>query len=416
MSFRNNTIMAYIVACMFVFMHSLLMSLPISMSSHFQHELGLDSADVANLYSAYFIASIFIQLPLGVLLAKYGLRRLFLVNVVIAGIGFSLHMFSHTPSMLMVSRIISGISNGTAYVFALYIAMNFFKNRFVAFLIGIIEVSCTFGSIAAAGPTNYLLSNYGWEITNEFGVLLFIIILILGYLFIHDKSDKLVHIENLSSIFRKAKNLIIDKNILLLMGYAFLSWLIIMSFAGYWIRDYMIEVHNYTEHQALFLSELYWWSFLFGNLLIGIYANTLTKVKYTMWFLSKLCVITFVIMVIPSIFGYNLIVIFCLFAGVSASVVILSFTLVSYLKNDESERDIASSLVNTSVILGGVCGQFIYGYIIKGSVFLHVYKVSNPLFTNGYYLGLWIYLIASILGLMIFFKLMSVIYEKEKNG
>ncbi len=391
------------------------MSLPISMSPHFQQELGLTSADIANLYAAYFIASIFLQLPIGVALAKYGLRNIFLICVFIAGVGFSLHMISHSPSMLLFSRIISGIGNGTAYILALYVAMNFFHSRFIAFLIGFIEISCTIGAITAAGPTNYLLNAYGWYITNEIGIALFIIIFILGYIFIHERNNKTVHSESFGVIFAKAKKLILEKNILLLMGYAFLSWFIIMSFAGYWIRDYMIDIHNYTESKALFLSELYWWSFLLGNLLIGIYATTLKRVKYIMWFLSKLCLFAFAIMVIPFVFGYGMIVVFCIFAGVSASVVILTFTLTSYFKKDESERDIASSLVNTAVILGGVCGQFVYGYVIKGSVFLHDYKVSNPLFIDGYYLGLWLYLIASALALVIFFSLMRAVGELNKN-
>ena len=405
MSKRCNPILMFTIACLFAFMHALMMSIPITMSPYFEHLLKLDSATVLNLYSIYFISCIIMQIPVGILFAKYGLRMIMLVSVLIATIGFILHMLSSSSSMLLASRLVTGAGCATAYLAGIHVAINFFDNKYLVLLIGVIETISTFGSMVAANPLYALLYNYGWGVANIVIIKLFILIFLLTWFFVYVDAKINASVKIVKNNFLiEFKKIISNKSVRLLVTYAFLNWFIMMSFAGYWIRDYMINIHNYSVSKALMLSNIYWSSFLIGNLVIGYFANSLIRIKRLALFLSKLGVGMFLFMVIPIVFSHTLIIIFCILAGISGVAVILAFALVPHVTNSTYEKDVTTSIVNMAIMGGGVIGQYLFGFLIYHIKVKQTY-FDNSLFSNNYYLALWIYVFAAVFALWLISKL-----------
>ncbi len=408
----GNPIIMFATTCLFAFLHGLMMSMPITTSSYFEAAFHLNSADILNIYSFYLVAGIVMQIPIGILFAKYGLRSVMLVSASIALIGITLHMFSSSPTILLISRLISGLGCSTSYLSALYVAMNSFSNRYVVLLIGIIETVSTVGSIVAANPLYELLNKFGWNVIGVVLIAVFALLLAMIYLFIVNDANREIESISRSEILSRLKTIMTNKAVILLIAYAFLNWFIIMSFAGYWIRDYMVHIHKYATDVSLNLSNIYWTSFLVGNLVIGSLASSFKKIKIATFTLAKLGVITFLIMAIPSIFGYNLVVIFCVIAGVSSVAVILSFALIPYVTNSLCEKDIITSIVNMAIITGGVVGQYVFGYVVYHAKVRQVY-FHNPLFSNSYYIALWVYVLAAIAAWVIFLKLSKLLVKHE---
>lgn len=407
----HNNIIVFVVVCLFAFMHAFMQSIPITTSFYFEKLFHVSSASVINLYSFYFLACIIMQIPIGAFFARYGLRNVMLISVIVAMVGFILHAFSYYPSMLVVSRLITGIGCATAYLACIYVAMNFFDNRYLVLLIGLIEAVSTAGSIVASNPLYLLLSFAGWHITNLIVVLVFVVIFIGAYLFI-PQSERSSLIRNESSIdfVIELKKIFSNKAVILLILYAFLNWFIMMSFAGFWIRDYMINIHGYSTESSLMLSNIYWGAFLVSNLLVGLFTDSFKKLKITAFALSKLTLVTFLLMAIPSVFGYPLIVTFCIFAGISGVTVILSFAFIPYITQNSTQKDMITSVVNMSIISGGIVGQYAFGFTAN-HVRWHQIYFNNPLFSNGYYIGLWVYVITAFLAFGVFYKLSKLLSE-----
>lgn len=406
---KYNHIIIFMLVCLFAFMHAFMQSMPITTSFYFEKLFHLKSSSIINLYSVYFIACIMMQIPIGIFFAKYGLRNVVIVSLLISIFGIVLHWSSSYPIILAISRFISGVGCASAYLAAVYVAMNFFETKYLVLLIGIIEAVSTCGSIAASNPLYSLLSSFGWGITNLVIIFAFVLILFGSYLFIPiSNPNELVQRNTESKFFTEFLKVITNKAVILLMIYAFLNWFIMMSFAGFWIRDYMINIHGYSTETSLMLSNIYWGAFLVGNLLIGLFTDSFKKIKIIAWTLSKLTLLTFLVMVIPSVFGYTLIVVFCLFAGISGVTIILAFAFIPYITQNAMHKDVITSIVNISIISGGIAGQYAFGAIAHSANFSNVY-FNNELFSNGYYLGLWLYVLAAFLAIVVFYKLSKLL-------
>lgn len=402
-------IVIFIIVCIFALMHGFMQSMPITTSFHFEEILGISSNKVLNLYSFYLISCVFMQVPVGILFAKYGIRQIVLVSLSIAIIGVVFHQFSSSPFTLMMSRLIVGVGFSTSYLSAVYVAMNFFSVRYLVLLIGIIEGVTTLGSILAATPFYLLLNKYGWNFANLVVIIILSTLLCLAYIFIYNKTKETVFEEPTeNNLFANIIGIITNKSVLLLILYAFLNWFIMMSFAGYWIRDYMMNIHGYSAKDSLFLSNVYWGAFLIGSLLIGLFTSSFEKLKKTFMVLSIMTVVTFVIMVIPSVFNYELIVLFCVFAGISGVGVILTFAFIPYVIKHDHQKGVASSVINMGIITGGLVGQYIFGFIIY-HVHPRAIYFNNPLFTNSYYLSLWLYVCAAVGILFVYYKLSELL-------
>lgn len=71
--------------------------------------IGLDAATLGLLTSAYFLTFAAFQLPLGVLLDRYGARRVEAVLLLFAGLGAFLFWLGETPAALIAGRALIGL-------------------------------------------------------------------------------------------------------------------------------------------------------------------------------------------------------------------------------------------------------------------------------------------------------------------
>ena len=67
-----------------------------------------------------------------------------------------------------------------------------------------------------------------------------------------------------------------------------------------------------------------------------------------------------------------------------------------------------TSIINMSIITGGLVGQYTFGFVIYNIHPKTIY-FNNPLFLNNYYLAIWIYVVASMAAWFIFFKLLRLL-------
>ena len=122
-----------------------------------------------------------------------------------------------------------------------------------------------------------------------------------------------------------------------------------MSFAGYWLKDYMIVMHNYTEEMSLHLIEMYWGSFLITSLVISYFIKTDRLAIINLLGLAIIGFVAYLFMCIPVLFSYPQIMLVVVLGGISATGVILSFSLIPRLV-DVGSCGTAVAINNTFVV------------------------------------------------------------------
>jgi MFS family permease len=136
---------------------------PQSVSLSFIHDFSTDASGVAMLASSYFWGYTLMQIPAGVLVDRYGVKRVVLTSMAASSLGSA--AFALAPNLFDVfaARVI--VACGDALVFTALlklVAQNFSDERF-GFMSGISQVSGYLGGVVATTPLAAAVSGFGWR-------------------------------------------------------------------------------------------------------------------------------------------------------------------------------------------------------------------------------------------------------------
>jgi predicted MFS family arabinose efflux permease len=136
---------------------------PQSVSLSFMHDFHTDAAGAAMLASSYFWGYTLMQIPAGLLVDRYGVKRVVLLSMTASSIGSA--AFALAPSLfdVFIARLV--VACGDALVFTALlklVAQNFSDERF-GFMSGISQVSGYLGGVLATTPLAAAVTGFGWR-------------------------------------------------------------------------------------------------------------------------------------------------------------------------------------------------------------------------------------------------------------
>lgn len=136
---------------------------PQTVSLPIMHDFSTDAAGVAMLASSYFWGYTLMQIPAGLLVDRYGVKRVVLLSMTASSLGSA--AFALAPNMLDVFAARLVIACGDALVFTALlklVAQNFSDERF-GVMSGISQVSGYVGGVIATTPLAAAVTGFGWR-------------------------------------------------------------------------------------------------------------------------------------------------------------------------------------------------------------------------------------------------------------
>ncbi|MET4358724.1 MFS family permease [Bradyrhizobium sp. RT9b] len=132
-------------------------------------DLGLGAADIGLLTSIYFLVVMAAQIPIGMLLDRFGPRRVQSVLLAVAAGGAALFGLSTGFLSLLFARAIVGLGSAAALMSGLKIIVLWFPRERMALINGYMIMLGSLGAVTATAPAEALLDWIGWR--GLFGVL-----------------------------------------------------------------------------------------------------------------------------------------------------------------------------------------------------------------------------------------------------
>jgi hypothetical protein len=134
-----------------------------SISPFLATDFGLGAAETGLLASVYFLVFAGAQIPIGVLLDRYGPRRVQSVLLVIAVGGTSLFGNADSFAELLIGRALIGLGVAAALMAGLKAIVMWFPRNRVAFVNGGMIMLGSLGAVTATASTDWLLTWIGWR-------------------------------------------------------------------------------------------------------------------------------------------------------------------------------------------------------------------------------------------------------------
>lgn len=385
---RNVLIIAFsmlFVATLFYFYEYFLRVTPSIMKSQLQASFHLSEAAFGYLVAFYYYAYTPMQIPVGILMDKYGPKYVLTVACILCTAGTFL--FAST-SHLMVARLaqfLIGFGSAFAYVGVLKISDDWLPPRFFALMAGLCTSLGMVGAIFGEITSEFFLERMGWQATlcyaAGFGVLLTPVL----WFILHDKGKDSPSLSRQQRLTTKPRvsflagitEVLKNPQIWLTGVVGSLTYLPICVFAGIWAPDFL-ATKGFDKADAALGASLLFLGFAIGCPFWG-YLSDLIKSRRLLLILGSFLTAIFLMASIWTASSHPILIYTALFlSGFFSGVEILIFALGNDLVRSAICAT-AASFINMMTMLGAVLLPPIIGKLLDKT--MHS-GVSDPSLEN----------------------------------
>ena len=126
-------------------------------------DTGVGTADLGLITSVYFLVFAAAQIPVGILLDRFGPRRVQSVLLLLAAVGAELFAVSTNFLSLLIARAMIGLGVAAALTAGLKSIILWFPRDQAALLSGYMIMLGSLGAVTATAPVEHLLTWMGWR-------------------------------------------------------------------------------------------------------------------------------------------------------------------------------------------------------------------------------------------------------------
>jgi len=349
---------------------------PSAMEDSLRHHFGLTATGFGLLSSAYYYAYVPMQLPVGVLMDRFGPRRLLTIACLICVIGTFMFSCTDVYNVALAGRVLIGIGSAFAYVGVLKLATIWLPEDKLAMVAGITAALGTVGAMIGDNIISTCVANSGWQQTIVWTAIFGIGLIFVIWFGIHDhKRDP----ESGGTIDTFKRNMI-DLGIILrnrqiwINGmFGCLVYLPTTVFAELWGIPYLEHAHGLSSSDAGFANSLLFFGFMIGAPLMGLISDRLKRRKLPMIFGSSgAAIIMACILYIPNLAPHLLnILMFVLGLFYSAQAIVFA---VGRELSPKEAAGTAIAVTNMLVMIGAMFLQPLVGRLLDWSVMLRTPK------------------------------------------
>ena len=379
----NKSILIFSVFAFGFFISNLLRSITATLTPALSTEFNLSAANLGLLAGGYFLGFSLMQIPTGMLLDRFGPKKVIGYLLIIALIGTISFAFAKSFAGLLISRIFIGVGVAACLMGPLTGYRVWFEEKYQQRANSWMLMVANFGFVASTLPVQILLPIIGWRSIFLIIASLILISRILISILIPSwetkrDEDQNNNLQNLSHIWK-------NKFFISLVPLAFFNYGGVQAIQTLWAGPWMLNVTGYDAIQSA--TGLFWINvtMLFSFLIWGYFLPKLSSkgidsmriVKFT---LPVSYIILFLIVIMGDKAGATMFTLYIL------SSIVISLTQPAIALNFPTKLA-GKSLTSFNVFLfsGTFFVQWIIGLIIDfsrnlGATITMSYQISFSIF------------------------------------
>ena len=334
-------------------------------------EFAIGAAALGNLSAFYFYTYVGIQIPTGLLVDRYGPRRILTAGAGISALGTLAFALAPTYALAALGRLLVGASVGVAFVAMLKLAAHWFAPSRFALLSGLSLFIGILGAVGAGAPLRMAADAVGWREAMLGGVVVSAILCIATWIIVRDDpaergyaSHAVPHTHPAGgSVFDGLREVTRYRNVRLLFFLAGGFTAPMLTFAGLWAVPFLATQYGLATTQAALVTSGMLLAWGIGGPIFGALSDRICRRKPVYAFgLATSIVGWSVVWLIPGLPLPLLITIMIATAFCSGSVII-SFAFAK----ESTPAHLAGTttgVANMGNMLGGMIMQPAVGWVL----------------------------------------------------
>jgi sugar phosphate permease len=260
-----------------------------AMGPELKQHYSIDDTQLGLIKSVYYWAYVPMQLPVGLLLDRFGARRLLSIACIACAVGIYLFASADSVAWLYAGRIVLGAASAFGFVGVIKLGTMWLSEDKLGLVAGL---ACALGSLGGYFGQNilgYMVEHMGWQETLHYSGYAGIILAAVMWLIIRDRAPEEILAkksleEQFSSVLRDMARILMNRQIWLVGMIGCLIYLPTTILAENYGAAALEEGRHFAKEQAIFASSAIFLGFTIGAPLVGWISDTIHRRRAPLFF------------------------------------------------------------------------------------------------------------------------------------
>ena len=390
------------------------------MVSDLMSDFSIGAAILGTLSALYFYPYVLMQIPLGVLIDRWGPRVLLTSALSVAGIGSFLFAGSNTIELAYVGRLLIGIGSAVGFLGTLAIAAKWFPPHRFAFLAGLVMFFGMMSGVFAQGPLAAFVDVNGWRTSMWSLGFVGIALAALIFLFVRDAPEiekrQSAPKENWSAMGRSLKKAITDFNVWKVAIVASTMSGPMLTLGALWGTPYFQTAYELERTHAASLVSVLLIGWAFGAPFAGWLSDRVRKRKSLLVIGSFVLVISVACLTLIGNLALWMSVGLFALIGASGAFMTICFALVREISAPEISTSV-TGIVNSMTVASGAVLQPGVGYVLDRIWDGQTFNGAPVYAASDFQAGFLLILAACVIGFLVSLGLKdSPLWDGDENS
>ena len=371
----------WFIGAFFYLYQSVLKVMPSVIAHDLTVDLNIAATSLGAIGGIYFLAYASLQLPIGVLLDRFGVRRLMTVSIALCALGAFLFSIASSFYSALFARCIIGMGASGAFIGTIKLVTMWFPERLVPIFTGLTVFVGSMGSVIGNKPMAVLLRYMTWRDASQLLSLIGIGLAIVCFVFLRNNTAKKNKVRNFKDLTQGLHQVVRSPQLLLIAFFAFFIYLPLSVLADMWGNLFIQRAYNFSRTQASGSIQMIYLGVAFGAPMFGLIASIYTnyRIIFRAITVAQIPVIAAIIWFqLPHIFALK---ITCFLLGILLGGQALKFNAAFAHASPTVSASIVG-FVNMLCMFGGFVFQQLIGVLLD-MLWDGTLKDGHPFYTAG---------------------------------
>ncbi len=322
----------WLLSAFFMFYKYALEVSPSVMTSTLMKTFHINGVQLGNLAACYFYAYLLLQIPAGLLLDKFGPRKVTTISIAVCAGGSLIFANADTLFLAGVGRFLTGAGAAFAAVNCLKLIANWFPFRHFAFMAGLMMTLAMLGAVGGQAPLAEFIAAFEWR--NSLEIIGFAGLILAGifWLVVRDRAPDHIREKHIVStkisLWDSLKVIFKNSQAWWLSAYSGFAFAPVMVFGGLWGVPFVAESFNLSHNIASQSVSLIFIGFAVGAPMFGWFSDWIGRRRIVMFWGTLFALFSITTVIYAPGISYSLLALLLFIFGFSISSFLLSFTMI----------------------------------------------------------------------------------------
>jgi sugar phosphate permease len=366
---QRETLFAWLVwacAASYYFYQFILRVSPGILSHDLMRDFAINGCALGILDACYYQTYAIMQIPLGMLMDRFGPRRVLAVSCSLAAGGTLIFALSPDLAIASFGRLLVGAGAACGFIGTLKVSTLWFPMEKVGRMIGLTMLLGTLGGIFGGAPLGFMKEYLGWRSTLMMLSLLGFSLALTIYLIVRDRG---IHPPQLKTVapskgfFSGLYCVIMTKQVWLLAIFGCLMYVPLAALADLWGTPFLAELYHVDLKIAASMISSVWFGVALGSPLTVWLSDYTKSRRLPMVLASVASLILFSVIIYKNNIPLELMYVLMFLGGFAFTGQNLIFASVAEIM-PLSASGVAVGFLNMIVMLSGVIFKPLVGKLL----------------------------------------------------